>query len=168
MSARFVGVVHRFFFSHSFGYTEYVCFLAKRISGSPPKPPYEIVLSTIYTNHQGENLAQKHKTIKIDDVGEWPAAKHIQISWKDRKRVEKLHEPFDFPTGISGYSTTWMISTQGLKSGSLRYWHRCCLRPFWQNWFDSMPPQLFRTPVSTSLGGSRKRDWKTILNKEND
>ena len=59
-----------FFFSFIRVYRVYFCFLAKRISGSPPKPPYEIVLSTIYTNHPGENLAQKHKTIKIDDVGE--------------------------------------------------------------------------------------------------
>ena len=44
-------------------------------SGSPPETAYEVVPSTIYTNHPGENLVQKHKTIKIDVVGEQPAAK---------------------------------------------------------------------------------------------
>ena len=78
-SARFVGAVHRFFFSHLSGYTE----LSKSISGSPPKTAYEVVSSTIYTDHPGENLVQKHKTIKTDVVGEQPAARHIQISWKD-------------------------------------------------------------------------------------
>lgn len=61
-------------------YRVYVCILSKSISGSPPKTAYEVVSSTIYTDHPGENLAQKHKTIKIDEVGERPAAKHIQIS----------------------------------------------------------------------------------------
>ena len=65
-----------FFFSHLSGYTE----LSKSISGSPPKTAYEVVSSTIYTDHPGENLVQKHKTIKTDVVGEQPAARHIQIS----------------------------------------------------------------------------------------
>lgn len=40
---------------------------------------------TIYTNHAGEILCtEKHKTIKIDLVGEQPATMYmyIQISWK--------------------------------------------------------------------------------------
>lgn len=45
-----------------------------------PKTAYEVVSSTIYTDHPGENLVQKHKTLKTDVVGEQPAAKHIQIS----------------------------------------------------------------------------------------
>ena len=35
---------------------------------------------TIYPNHAGENLVHKHKTEKIDVVGEQPATKFIQIS----------------------------------------------------------------------------------------
>ena len=37
-------------------------------------------LHRIYTNHTGENLVHKHKTIKFDVVGERFATVYIQIS----------------------------------------------------------------------------------------
>ena len=67
---------------------------------------------TIFTKHPGDY------GLLLDVVGERPAAKYIQIyQFNKLKRVEKLHRlksqpifseasqnPFDFPTGISGFS----------------------------------------------------------------
>ena len=36
---------------------------------------------TIYTNRPGENVVQRHKTIKSDVVREQHATKYIQICW---------------------------------------------------------------------------------------
>ena len=36
---------------------------------------------TIYTKHPGENVVQKHKTLRSDVVRERPATKYIQICW---------------------------------------------------------------------------------------
>ena len=74
---------------------------------------------TIYTNHPSENFVHEHKTIEFDLVGGRPAT--IYPNQLHRlERVEKIHhrktqfffvkppqtarpEPFDFPTGITGF-----------------------------------------------------------------
>ena len=75
---------------------------------------------TTYTNHLGENLVHKLKAVKFDKVGEQPATRYYPNQLNRLIRVEKLHrlksqtifseasqtewrEPFDFPTGISGF-----------------------------------------------------------------
>ena len=80
----------------------------------------------IYTNHPGGILVHKHNTIKFDVVGERPATKYYPNQLKRLKRVEKLHrlklqsifseasqtewrEPFDFPTGNSGFPCKWEV-----------------------------------------------------------
>ena len=64
---------------------------------------------TIYTNHPGGNLVQKHKTIRFAVVGERAATKYPQISvtgsplitaqFSEASQTE-MREPFVFPTEI--------------------------------------------------------------------
>lgn len=56
-------------------------------------PPYDGVgrIFTIYINHPGGNLVQKHKTIQFDEVGEGLATKVYPNQLNRLKRVGKLH-----------------------------------------------------------------------------
>ena len=75
----------------------------------------------MYTNYPGRNLVHKQITLKFDLVRKRPATKYYTNQLNRLKRVEQLHrlklrsdfpeasqtewrEPFDFPTGISGFS----------------------------------------------------------------
>ena len=75
---------------------------------------------TIYSNHPGKKLVRKQKNKKLEKVRERLATKYNPNQHSRSKRVEKLHrlkshpisleafrteqrEPFDFPTGISGF-----------------------------------------------------------------
>ena len=48
---------------------------------------------TIYPNHAGQNLVHKHKTEKIDVVGEKPATKSVSRSVEQTKKSRKITLP---------------------------------------------------------------------------
>ena len=48
---------------------------------------------TIYPNHVGQNLVHKHKTEKIDVVGEKPATKSVSRSVEQTKKNRKITLP---------------------------------------------------------------------------
>ena len=48
---------------------------------------------TIYPNHAGQNLVHKHKTEKIDVVGEKPAPKSVSRSVEQTKKSRKITLP---------------------------------------------------------------------------
>ena len=61
---------------------------------------------TIYTNNPGENLVQKHKTIRFDVVAQSIPNSALQSRKMDSPQITaqfstEMREPMDFPTEIS-------------------------------------------------------------------
>ena len=62
---------------------------------------------TIYTNHPGGNLVRKHKTVRVDEVGERTATKYIPKQLTGLKRVENLTHLISQPIFVEASQTKW-------------------------------------------------------------
>ena len=62
---------------------------------------------TIYTNQPGGNLVHKHKTVRVDEVGERTATKYIQKQLNRLKRVENLTHLISQPVFAEAFQTKW-------------------------------------------------------------